>query len=500
MRALFLAVAATLLLAGPAAAAPTLVKVGDFDSPVHIASPPDDPRLFVVEQDGRVKVLSGGTTKTFLDVTAITETGGSEEGLLSIAFPPDYAASGRFYVYLVAKGGATLRILEFRRSADPDAADPGSLRPVVEIPHPDAGNHNGGQLQFGPDGRLWIGTGDGGGSNDPGHNAQDPASLLGKLLRIDPVAGGAPEIFASGLRNPWRFSFDRATGDLVIGDVGQGAREEIDFVPAPGWQPGANYGWPCFEANRVNAQATDPVCDTLAGDVKPTAELSRDAGFQSITGGYVVRDPGLPTLAGRYLYGDIGQDELRSIALATGSASGDRAETTLKVPIPTSFGQDACGRLYVSSIPGYAHAPGSVYRIEDGAATPCAPGGVPSAGGGGGTTRPGADTRKPRLTARVRGLSTLISRRRLRVAIATDERTAATVAGRLRGVARFKTARRQLTAGRRKVVVLRISRRTARKLRRTVRRHRVRIQVTVRVRDAAGNQRVATRRLTLRRR
>src|SRR4051794_37784020 len=214
--------AAVLILAPSAIAAPTLAKVGDFDSPIHVASPPGDPRLFVVEQDGLVKVIDGGQERTFLDMTAIVNTSGTERGLLSIAFPPDYGTSGLSYVYLTV--GDQVQIYEHRRSADPDVADPASRRLVLSIPHTEAGNHNGGQLAFGPDGLLYAGVGDGGNANDsPNSDAEDPGSLLGKILRIDPrgaTAGahGVPadnpfgsEVWSFGLRNPWRFSFDRAT-------------------------------------------------------------------------------------------------------------------------------------------------------------------------------------------------------------------------------------------------------------------------------------------------
>src|SRR5829696_1612102 len=266
-----LLVVAALAAPATAQAAPSLAKVGDFASPTHVTSPPGDPRLFVVEQAGRVKVVSGGATKTFLDISAITNTSGSERGLLSIAFPPDYATSGLSYVYLTGAGGA-LQVYEHHVSADPDAADPASRRLVISIPHTEAANHNGGQLAFGPDGVLYIGTGDGGNSNDtPTADAERTDSLLGKVLRIDP-RGATPgahtvpadnpfgsAVWAYGLRNPWRFSFDRASGDLVIADVGQGHREEIDFAPAvAGRGRGLNFGWRCYEGRIPTPASTVP--------------------------------------------------------------------------------------------------------------------------------------------------------------------------------------------------------------------------------------------------
>ncbi len=233
-------VALSFALAAPAHAAPELVKLGDFPSPTYATSAPDDGnRIYVVEKAGTIRVA--GQAAPFLDLTADTLSSDSERGLLSMAFAPDYATSGRLYVYLTTTPAGEIQIREYRRSAaDPSVADPATARPLVSIPHADAANHNGGQLQFGPDGKLYAGDGDGGGGNDQFHHSQDAASLLGKLLTIDTAAGGAT-IVAKGLRNPWRFSFDRATGQLVIGDVGQDAYEEIDAGLA------ANYGWPCKE-------------------------------------------------------------------------------------------------------------------------------------------------------------------------------------------------------------------------------------------------------------
>ena len=245
-------------------AAPSLEPVGDFSAPVAITAPPGDPdRIMVTEKGGTVREVKDGVVQSqpFLDVTAITRSTEEERGLLSIAFPPDYAQSGLFYAYLTAKSPlGQIQIREFQR-ADADHAAPGAGRLVLAITH-DLSNHNGGQLQFGPDGLLWIGVGDGGGANDTEGNAQVKTSLKGKLLRIDPRASATRpytvpadnpfgnEVWAYGLRNPWRFSFDRATGDLLIGDVGQDAHEEIDLAPAAsGLSRGANYGWPCWIAS-----------------------------------------------------------------------------------------------------------------------------------------------------------------------------------------------------------------------------------------------------------
>jgi glucose/sorbosone dehydrogenase len=503
--ALLVALAAGLALPSAAHAAPSLSKIGDFSSPIHVSgSPGDGHRLFVVERDGRVQLVVDGrrAATPFLDISGETLRDDSERGLLSIAFPPDYQTSGRFYVYLTARATASspagqIQIREYRRApGDLDHADPASGRTILRIDHA-RGNHNGGQLQFGPDGKLWIGTGDGGGGDDPDRNGQDPATLLGKMLRIDPLAGGSPEIFALGLRNPWRFSFDRQTGDLTIGDVGQNDWEEIDHAPAPEWNgPGANYGWPCFEGLHDNS-SPDPRCGSLSGDVKPVLERGpHGPEICSITGGYVVRDPGLPTLRGRYLYGDLCAPRLRSLLL---SDPGSDGETNLSVANVTSFGEDVCGRLYVASLDG------PVSRIEDGAATPCAVDPPPPGGGtgtpGGGTGTPGtADTAKPRLRVRVTGARTLVPRRRLRVAVTADELVSVRAGGRLRGVGGLEPARRQLRAGRRTVLTVRITRSTARKLRRTLHRKRVIAAMTVLARDAAGNQRRVTRRVRIARR
>src|SRR3954469_21336503 len=246
---------ALLAVAAPAASAAVhLTPIGDFSTPVYVTAPPGDPhRLFVVEKGGRIMEVRDGQKQAapFLDISGDVKSDGSEQGLLSMAFAPDYATSRKFYVYYTAPrpgdgGGSVITVQEFQAAAgNPDAVDPASRRTILTVDHPTNGNHNGGQLQFGPDGQLYAGTGDGGSGNDPPSNAQNANSQLGKLLRIDRVNGGA-SIQALGLRNPWRFSFDRQTGDLIIGDVGQNAYEEVDFTPA-GAGAGINYGWRCFE-------------------------------------------------------------------------------------------------------------------------------------------------------------------------------------------------------------------------------------------------------------
>jgi glucose/arabinose dehydrogenase len=482
--------AATIVLAAwlapPAGAAPELVKLGDFDTPVYVAGPPGDAsRVFVVEQPGRIQLLVNGQRQAtpFLDATADVLTG-SERGLLSMAFSPDYATSGRFWVYMTVKAAAStngtvgqIQVREYRR-ADADHAVPTPVRTLFTVDHDQADNHNGGQLQLGPDGMLWAGTGDGGGADNdavPG-SAQSPTSLLGKLLRVDPNAGGAPQVWALGLRNPWRFSFDRATGDLVIGDVGQDAIEEVDWAPAPGLGQGANYGWPCFEGRAAHNACSAP------GAVPPTLEKTHAGqGFLAIVGGYVVRDAGLPTLAGRYIYGDNSNTALRSVVLSNPATD---AATGMNLSGLSSFGEDACGHLFAASISG------GVYRIQDGAVSPC-PTGI---------ANPPAST-ECGLSTKAYGTRSVTRRRYLRLALRAKAACSVTISGRLRGVGRMRAARLGIAAGQRRIVRLRVTRRTNAKLRRALLRHRtVRLTLRISSRDASGAVRSASHRVVLRRR
>jgi hypothetical protein len=351
-----------------------LQRIGRFDAPVYISGAPGFPRLlFVVEQPGTVRVLRGGRSlpHPFLDISGLVNAGG-ERGLLSIAFPPDYRRSRRFYVYYTDRQG-DIRVDEFRRRSATRAAR-GSRRAVIEIPHPTNANHNGGQLQF-LGNLLYLGTGDGGSGGDPPNNAQNRNSLLGKLLRIDPrpsggraysIPAGNPfvgrrgrgEIYSYGLRNPFRFSFDTATAPsprIAIADVGQDRFEELDYttVAAAG---GANFGWDAFEGfsryRDENSGTPDP-----GGTVKPVLAYphSRD-GSCSIIGGYVVRDPRLRGLDGRYVYADLCEGQLRSVIPHLGRAAHDR-RLGLRVSTPSSFGEDTRGRIYVTSLDG------PVYRL-----------------------------------------------------------------------------------------------------------------------------------------
>ena len=341
-----------------------LQRVGTFDAPTYLASPPGDTRRrFVTERAGRVVLLRGGRRTTFLDIRSNVQTGG-ESGLLSIAFHPRYASNRRYFVYYVDRSGA-IAIAQFRASADGNRTRSGSRRLVLRQPHPRF-NHKGGQLQFGPDGMLYSGFGDGGGGGDPDRNAQDLSTLLGKLIRIDPRPGGGydvprdnplrgragarGEIFAYGLRNPYRFSFDRGGGgDLTIGDVGQDAVEEIDFLPAASGarrpRGGANFGWSLFEGTSRFRPGSAP------GHVPPVIQRTHGQGSCSITGGYVIRDPALGALRGSYVYGDLCDARLRIARLRAGGARRDRA-LGVSVPQTVSFGEDARGRVYAVSLAG----------------------------------------------------------------------------------------------------------------------------------------------------
>ncbi|MDX6583645.1 MAG: hypothetical protein QOI10_2829 [Solirubrobacterales bacterium] len=344
-----------------------LSRIGGFEAPVYVDNAPGAPKLlFVVEQPGTIRVLRNGKTlkRDFLDIRDRVLYGG-EQGLLSVAFDPGYAHNRRFYVYYVNQGG-NIEVDGFRQQrGSATRAAAGSREEVIEIPHPVNENHNGGQLQFGPDGYLYLATGDGGSGGDPPGNAQNPDVLLGKLLRIDPRKkggysvprsnpfvhrSGKDEIYALGLRNPYRFSFDSKTKDIWIGDVGQDEWEEIDHVSA-GELRGANFGWDRFEGDHV----FEGNGETPSHYQPPVLELSHDDGYCAVIGGYVVRDDSVPALDGRYVYSDNCNGTLRSFDPSSpGNSDGSIG---LDVGSPSSFGLDAKGRIYVASLDG------SVYRI-----------------------------------------------------------------------------------------------------------------------------------------
>lgn len=343
-----------------------LTKLGDFDQPLYMAQPPGSEDLYVVEKPGRLQLLRDGKTTEALDISGQVADSG-EQGLLSIAFDPEFETTRFVYAYYTGND-QDQRVVEFRVAED-GTVEAGSEREVLKM-EDFASNHNGGLVMFGQDGLLYVGTGDGGVADDPERNGQDLSSLLGKILRIDPHASGGepysippdnpfakdggarPEVYSYGLRNPWRFSFDRDTNALIIADVGQNSLEEVDYVPA-GKGSGANFGWSAFEGTeRFNPDQEAP------GHIEPVLTYGRDGGC-SITGGYVVRDEALRDLYGRYLYGDFCSPELRSFAPAGGKGKGDHG-TGLEVPSLSSFAEDTQGRIYVTSLEG------PVFRLEAG--------------------------------------------------------------------------------------------------------------------------------------
>ena len=342
-----------------------LEKVGDFDQPDYVTQAPGSDDLYVVERQGSVRIVRGGeiVSTPALDIRDRVTSDGEEQGLLSIAFPPDFQSSREVYAYYTGLNQDQY-VVGYRVAAD-GSFDADSERLTLHMAD-FASNHNGGLLLFGPDGLLYIGTGDGGIADDPQRNGQNTDSLLGKILRIDPHPSGdrpytvrspgplgegaRPEICDYGLRNPWRFSFDRASGALLIGDVGQNTMEEIDYVPADR-VCGNNFGWSAFEGNdRFNEDQTAP------NAVPPILTYSHDDGGCSVTGGYVVRDRGLPSLYGRYVYGDFCVGELRSLEPATPRARDDRS-LGLDVSSLSSFGEDNAGHIYAVSLEG------PVYRL-----------------------------------------------------------------------------------------------------------------------------------------
>lgn len=368
------------------AGAATLQPVGTFTEPIYVTSSPADPnRLFVAQRDGLVLEVKNGAVSAFADVRPVVDCCKVDRGMQSIALAPDFATSGRLYLdYTNAEGDIVIG--EMRASGG--SAPLSSLREVMTIPFEPNANHYGGQIEFGPDGYLWISTGDGGeGGDGPGdefHNAQDLGSLLGKILRIDPTpsavapysvppgnpfaAAAAPydTIWSYGLRNPWRFSFDPPSGQIVIADVGEDVSEEVDALPLAA-AASANFGWNCVEG-RQPGPATDPECAAPSGPfVAPVFEYghaqSAGAWGCAIIGGYVVHDSSVGDLDGRYVYADFCTAAIRSFSLANPAAT-DRSEG-LTVGEVTSFGRDSCGRVYVVA------RSGAVSRFAGSAAQTC---------------------------------------------------------------------------------------------------------------------------------
>ena len=329
--------------------------------PLYLTSPSGDAsRLFIVEKTGAIRIVKDGVLlpDPFLDLTQRVSNG-PEQGLLGLAFHPAFASSGIFVVHYTDLAGNTALSRFLTSSTDPDRADPSSETTILTAAQPYS-NHNGGQVAFGPDGFLYLGLGDGGSSGDPGNRGQDLSELLGSILRINldseipygvpadnPFAGqpdARPEVWSYGLRNPWRFSFDRATGDLYIADVGQSLREEINVSPvAEGAGRGVNYGWSVMEGSACLGGSG---CDR-SGLALPTLEYGHREGC-SVTGGYVYRGSAIPTLQGHYFYGDFCGGWVRSFRYAEGEVM-DRTSWPSLSPggAIVSFGEDAAGELYV---------------------------------------------------------------------------------------------------------------------------------------------------------
>ena len=370
----------------------SLIENG-FTRPVHITHAGDGSgRLFVVEQTGRIYILLNGNkiSTPFLDIHDRVQAQGGEQGLLSVAFPPGFGTTrDHFYVYYTRSNGDN-QVSRFRLGETPDVADPASEQLILLLPHPTYQNHNGGQLFFGPDGYLYIGVGDGGGGGDPFENAQNPGSLLGKLLRIDvepdaPVVpsdspykaylplmarsdgpaysippdnpfvgqpGYRPEIWALGLRNPWRFSFDRNTDDLYIGDVGQSKWEEIDFQLASSGG-GENYGWDNLEGLVCYEPASG--CNT-SGMTPPVHVYPHGSTECSVTGGFVYRGSSFPTMQGIYFYGDYCSGKIWGLQRNLGNWENQLLNNGDQTQI-TSFGEDQSGELYLTTLSG------AVYQV-----------------------------------------------------------------------------------------------------------------------------------------
>lgn len=366
--------------------APSITPVMLVDGltwPVHVTHAGDGTgRLFIVEKAGVIRVFDGGTLldTPFLDIQSRVGSAGNEQGLLSVAFPPDYATSGEFYVNYTDNNGDTV-VARYAVSGDLNEVDAGSEEIVLTVQQP-FDNHNGGQLAFGPDGYLYVGLGDGGSGGDPQDNAQNPAELLGKMLRLDvtgastymippdnpfteandPTDAYRDEIWARGLRNPWRFAFDRLLGDLFVGDVGQGSWEEIDYQPATS-SGGENYGWRCYEGNHPYNTSG---CLDADQYVFPILEYAH-AGSRSVTGGMVYRGARFPHVYGFYFYADYITGEIWSARRVDGNWENSPVhDASYSI---SSFGEDESGEIYVVR---YAGAPnGAIYQLTDPAFSLC---------------------------------------------------------------------------------------------------------------------------------
>jgi len=345
----------------------TLTRVASgLGSLTALASPPGDPRVFIVEQSGRIRVLQNGAllAEPFLDIRSLTREQG-ERGLLGLAFHPAYATNGRFFVNYTDLSGST-RVVEYRVSVDPLRADPSTASILLTIQQP-FGNHNGGDLAFGPDGMLYVATGDGGSANDPMGHGQDTHSLLGKLLRLDvsspgsassppgnPFVGrpaeGRGEIWAWGLRNPWRISFDAEDGLLYVADVGQNRWEEINVVSTSA--AGLNFGWADMEGEECRTSGCGG-----RGFTPPALTYAHSEGC-SVTGGAVYRGSAIPNLHGHYIYSDLCGRFVRSFRFAAGTLTLHRNWEPRAPAQVTSMGRDSSGEVYLLT------SSGEVYRID----------------------------------------------------------------------------------------------------------------------------------------
>jgi glucose/arabinose dehydrogenase len=356
-----LAVAIAAAVPGAACGAPKAAQLhlklvaSGFDSPVFVGAPRSEPgRLYVVEQPGMIHVLVNGRLRAqpFLDIRSKVKSGG-EQGLLSVAFHPSYAKNHRFFVDYTDLNGDT-NVVEYRSNGS--AAIPSSARRLLFVKQPYE-NHNGGQLQFGPDGSLYVGMGDGGSGGDPGNRAQNLRSHLGKLLRLNANKRGARwKVAGYGLRNPWRFSWDRVTHDLYIGDVGQDTWEEVDVRTPRQQRVLNNYGWRVWEGRSRYTRGQTP--NSRGVLVFPVATYKHVNGNCSITGGYVYRGKAVPAARGRYFYGDYCSGDIWSLRAVGGKLkSGPRTEP-MHVSSLSSFGEDAAGELYATSLDG------SLYKLS----------------------------------------------------------------------------------------------------------------------------------------
>ena len=348
----------------PPSSSPELLLISaSLDGALYATAPAGDDRLFVVEKDGFISVFEDDVEKVakFLDIEILV-SGGGEQGLLGLAFHPDYTSNGLFYVYYTDSSGDTV-LAEYTVSANPDLADGESRSVVLELDQP-ASNHNGGMIEFGEDGYLYIGLGDGGGADDPSNYAEDPTSLLGSMLRIDvdiddfpgdptrnygippdnPFFGstaGADEVWAYGLRNPWRWAFDEVDNLMIIADVGQGAWEEVNVAAST--TTGVNYGWDILEGFHCHEPATG--CSSF-GTLLPAIEYGHSEG-QSVTGGFVYRGAAMPDLDGTYFYGDASQGWVKSFRYLGGEALFEQDWPDLEIGNVWGFGQDDAGELYI---------------------------------------------------------------------------------------------------------------------------------------------------------